>query len=235
MDEVNSLGRTVAGIPHHVLRQSWQYVALGDWHIHRYQPLHDVPAYYAGSLEPLNFGEAVAYPFRQNDPYALHGALDVRLSHDHATVIETLPNPYPRPLLRLVPIDAAEADVETLMALIRSRFDRELPAEAIVLLEIVDCPLTTWERLPHAEIEQLRTTVRHCEIRLSLKPLGAGENQEVCPQTSLEDQWHHFLDQQVSDEAERSWYQQHGIQQIETARRTLAATHAFSGEEGGVR
>jgi DNA repair exonuclease SbcCD nuclease subunit len=58
MDELNSLHQPAAGIPRDVLRRGWHYVALGDWHIHRYQPLPDVPAYYAGSLEALNFGEA---------------------------------------------------------------------------------------------------------------------------------------------------------------------------------
>ena len=57
MNELNSLHHTAYSIPSDVLLRGWDYVALGDWHIHRYKPLKNVPAFYAGSLEALNFGE----------------------------------------------------------------------------------------------------------------------------------------------------------------------------------
>jgi DNA repair exonuclease SbcCD nuclease subunit len=63
MEELNSLHRKALTIPPTLLRKGWDYVALGDWHIHRHQPLPDIPAFYAGSLEALNFGEAAWYPF----------------------------------------------------------------------------------------------------------------------------------------------------------------------------
>src|SRR6266571_8049148 len=69
MDDLNSLHRTAATIPAELLRRGWDYVALGDWHIHRYQPLHDIPAFYSGSLEALTFGEAMFYPTRADDSY----------------------------------------------------------------------------------------------------------------------------------------------------------------------
>ena len=134
MDELNSLRHASASIPKDVLRRGWHYVALGDWHIHSYQPLLDAPAYYAGSLEALNFGEAAAHPPRQGDPNAIRGALDVCLSLNEAATVHTLANMNPRPVLRLETIDATSVDSESLIDVLRKRFESELPPEAVVCL-----------------------------------------------------------------------------------------------------
>ncbi len=79
MEEVNTLGLATSHIPSTVISRGWDYVALGDCHFHRYQPIQHAPAYYAGSLEALNFGEATVYPPRRDDRNAVRGAIDVRL------------------------------------------------------------------------------------------------------------------------------------------------------------
>ena len=128
MNELNSLRHTTYTIPSDVLLRGWDYVALGDWHIHRYQPLKNVPAFYAGSLEALNLGEAVTYPLRPNDAYALHGALDVRLHFGKPADVRSLVNKDARPLLRLEPIDAVHADAKTIMDILHVRLSTGLPA-----------------------------------------------------------------------------------------------------------
>ena len=115
MSELNSLHHTAYTIPSDVLLRGWDYVALGDWHIHRYQPLKNVPAFYAGSLEALNFGEAVAYPLRPNDTYAVHGALDVRLHLGEPADVQSFLTRDIRPVLRLEPIDAIDENAKLLL------------------------------------------------------------------------------------------------------------------------
>jgi DNA repair exonuclease SbcCD nuclease subunit len=232
MDELNSLRHASAGIPKDVLRRGWHYVALGDWHIHSYQPLLDVPAYYAGSLEALNFGEAAAHPPRQGDPNAIHGALDVRLSLDEAATVHTLANTNPRPVLRLEAIDATSADPESLMEELRKRFESELPQEAVVCLDVKNCPSKTWDQLDHAEIEQLRRVVRRCEIRWDIQQPSTEQSREALSEASLDDQWQHYLDRTIQDEAERAWYSQQGLQLIDAARKELLSVRASAGDEG---
>jgi len=232
MDELNSLRQASAGIPKDVLRRGWHYVALGDWHIHSHQPLLDAPAYYAGSLEALNFGEAAAYPPHQGDPYAIHGALDVRLSLNNEAAVHTLANTNPRSVLRLETIDAENVDPESLMETLRKRFGSKLPSEAIACLEVKNCPSKTWDQLDHAEIEQLRKLVRRCEIRWDIQQPSAEQSRELLSEASLDDQWQHYLDKIIQDETERGWYSQRGLLLIDAARKELLAARAFTGDEG---
>src|SRR6266496_1969389 len=163
-----SLSLPVCFLYRDILHRGWDYVALGDWHIHRYQPLKDVPAFYAGSLEALTFGEAVAYPPRGNDNYTIHGAIDVHLSLDKPAKVHTFANREARPVLRLEAIDATKADADTLMDMLRTRLHAELPSHAIALLEIKNVLPQVWQQLDHAEIAERRKFVRRCEIRPSL-------------------------------------------------------------------
>jgi DNA repair exonuclease SbcCD nuclease subunit len=132
MDRPNSLGRVTEHIHLPVVRRSWDYIALGDWHIHRYQPLSDVPAYYAGSLEALNFGEAASYPQQDKDPLNIRGAIDVRLTLGEAPVVTTLQNVGARPVLRLEPVNAADMDPDALMSILRQRLDSRISEHALV-------------------------------------------------------------------------------------------------------
>jgi len=232
MDELNSLHHASAGLPKDLLRRGWHYVALGDWHIHGYHPLHDAPAYYAGSLEALNFGEAAFYPPRQDDPYSIHGALDIRLALNKDATVHTLANTNHRPVLRLESIDAVDLDPETLMETLRKRFGSNLPLEAVVFLEVKNCPSKTWDQLDHAEIEQLRKLVRRCEIRWDIQQPSSAQSSEALSEASLDDQWQHYLDQMIEDETERAWYSQQGLILIDSARKELLAARASTGDEG---
>lgn len=231
MDELNSLGLKAARIPPELLRQGWDYVALGDWHIHRYQALKDAPAYYAGSIEALNYGEAADYPLREGDPNQVRGAIDVRLSEGKPAVLDTLPNTGKRPVFRLEAIDATDLEPEAIMEALRQRLDSAMPPEALSLLEIKDCPLEVWQGLDHAEIERLRKLIRRCDIRPIIKrPADAGQSLESASKVSLDDQWEVFLSNAVTDENERSWYLQQGVKRIEAAREHIMSLRSHTGE-----
>lgn len=232
MPDLNTLGLKTASIPGELLRQSWDYIALGDRHIHGMQPIKDVPAYYAGSLEALNFGEAAYYPTTDNDPRTKHGLLDVRLSlHTKAEITSLLHDAF-RPVLRHEIIDAEELDSTTLMDQLRQKLSLPLPVEALVLLEIQECTLATWQQLDHAEIEQLREKVRRYEIRWNFKrEVQVTQNGKAAGQVSLPEQWEQFLEEKVADLDERSWYLTTGKQRIEDARLQLAKTRTEIGDE----
>src|SRR6266496_203505 len=230
IDELNSLHHTAHTIPLDILHRGWDYVALGDWHIHRYQPLKDVPAFYAGSLEALTFGEAVAYPPRGNDNYTIHGAIDVHLSLDKPAKVHTFANREARPVLRLEAIDATKADADTLMDMLRTRLHAELPSHAIALLEIKNVLPQVWQQLDHAEIAERRKFVRRCEIRPSFQRISSSQSGEAMSQASLDSQWERFIDQRAQDEGESVWYKHEGIKRIEEARQMLQAAYAQEGE-----
>lgn len=232
IDDLNYSRFREAGIPQNMLRHAWDYIALGDSHTHRFQPLEGVPAYYAGSLEALNFGEATYHPPSAHEPHRVRGAIDVRLSLDNAALISTLPNTGRRPVLRLRPIEAADLDADTLMDTLRQRLDAQMPVEALVLLEVKDCPVKTWEQLDHKEIDRLRQLVRRCEIRWTLKqPPRVGQSAEAISQASLDNQWQQFLKGIIPGDAEREQYFNSGLKRIEDARRQLAAASFQVGEE----
>ncbi len=232
MPDLNSLGLKAAGIPAELLRQPWDYVALGDRHIHGMQPFKDVQAYYAGSLEALNFGEAAYYPTTDGDPRTKHGSLDVRLSLNAKAVVGSLLHHDFRPVLRHETIDAEELDSDALMDQLRQRLSLKLPAEALVLLEIQGCTLATWQQLDHAEIELLREKVRRCDLRWNFKQEAqVAQNGKAAGQVSLLEQWEHFLEESTTDLDERSWYLTQGKQRIEDARLQLAKARAQIGDE----
>src|SRR5258708_1577541 len=232
MPDLNSLGLKAAGIPAELLRQPWDYVALGDRHIHGMQPFKDVQAYYAGSLEALNFGEAAYYPTTDGDPRTKHGCLDVRLSLNAKAVVGSLLHHDFRPVLRHETIDAEELDSDALMDQLRQRLSLKLPAEALVLLEIQGCTLATWQQLDHAEIELLREKVRRCDLRWNFKQEAqVAQNGKAAGQVSLLEQWEHFLEESTTDLDERSWYLTQGKQRIEDARLQLAKARAQIGDE----
>ena len=231
MDDLNSLHRTSARIPPHVVRQAWDYVALGDWHTHRYQALADVPAYYAGSLEALNFGEASFHPPRQDDTDALRGLLDVRLSLGKPAEIHSIEYTARRPVLRLASIDASDMSAEALMQRIRDRLSDNLPPEALVTLEIKACPPSVKEQVDFVEIARLQKCVRRCDIRWETTRSAIGQSSELPSEATLPDQWSDFLAQQITDEAERSWFLAMGTERIKEARNVLQSQQAHMGKE----
>ena len=195
MNELNSLHHLSYSIPPDVLQRGWDYVALGGWHIHRYQPLENVAAFYAGSLEALNFGEAVTYPLRPNDTYAVHGALDVRLHIGEPADVRSLMNRDARPVLRLEPIDAIHENAKTLMDILHVRIHNGLPAHAIVLLEVNNILPQLWGQLDHATIAKLRKLVRRCDIRWNFQRIASSKISEAMSGAALDRQWEHFLEQ----------------------------------------
>jgi DNA repair protein SbcD/Mre11 len=230
MKELNSLYQPAHTIPSDVLRRGWDYIALGDWHIHRYQPLDDVPAYYTGSLEALSFGEAAAYPPRTNDRYALRGALDVRLSLHQPAEVSTFEHKEARPVLRLEEIDATDINAETLMDLLRRRLQAELPSHAIVLLEVKNVLPEVWQKLDHAKLAKQKKSVRRCEISPSFQRLSSSQSGEAFSEVSLESQWERFIGDREQNTTEKVWYKEEGMKRIEDARQLLQAAYAQEGE-----
>jgi DNA repair exonuclease SbcCD nuclease subunit len=230
MDDLNSLHRTAATIPTNLVRRGWDYVALGDWHIHQYQPLDDVPAFYSGSLEALNFGEATFYPPRENDAYAHHGGLDVRLEVDKPARVQTFAPYKARSVLRLEPIDASDIDAPYLMELLRQRLKVGLPPEAIVLLDVLNCPAQTWERLEFAELTELRKQMLRCDIRPEISWPLLTQSDEAVSDTKLDSQWRLFIEQREPDADACAWYCDEGMKRITDARTSLLAEQASIGE-----
>jgi len=218
-------------IPSEVISRGSDYVALGDRHFHRYQPMQHAPAYYAGSLEALNFGEATAYPPQRDDRNAVRGAIDVRLRPGVQAVLSTLENVGRRPVLRLKAIDAADMDPETLMQALHDRITAELPREALVRLEVTACPIDVYERLDHEAIYRLRQQFRRCEIPFDTVYPVAEQNGATAPEASLNDQWEAFIAAQISDDMERAWYLEQGQQRIDAARMQVQGTRLAIGEE----
>jgi hypothetical protein len=191
LPDTNTLGQRTAEIPAELLRRGWHYVALGDWHIHRHRPLSDAPAYYAGSLEALTFGEAVSFPPSKDDPRTRGGGLVVDLTEDEALALVTLPNTRRRAVYILRPIDAAGMDSEGLMEKLRDRLEQDLPSDALVRLDITQCSPNAYNELDQAEVIRLRRRVRRCDFRPQwAMPEGQGSN---VVGKSLEEQWEDFL------------------------------------------
>ncbi|MFL5691030.1 MAG: exonuclease SbcCD subunit D [Ktedonobacteraceae bacterium] len=232
LSDLNSLHLKTAGIPSELLHQPWDYVALGDRHIHGMQPFKDVPAYYAGSLEALNFGEAAYYPTTDTNPRTKHGALDVRLSLNEKATVDSLLHQDARPIIRLETIDADDLAPEALMDQLRQRFALPLPEEALVLLEIQGCTVATRQQLAHEEIDQMREKVRRFDLHWIFKQDSfADQNAKASGQVSLPEQWKLFLEENETDARELSWYLKEGAQRIEDARLQLANSRGQIGDE----
>lgn len=232
LPDLNSLHLRTAGIPAEILHQPWDYVALGDRHVHSLQPFKQVPAYYAGSLEALNYGEAVSYPTTDTNPRGRHGALDVRLSLNEKASVGSLLHQDARPVIRLEAIQADELAPEAIMDQLRQRFSLALPEEALVLLEVQGCTVATRQQLDHEEIDQMREKVRRFDLRWIFKQDSQAEqNARGAGQVSLPEQWEFFLEQQVTDVEELTWYLQEGKQRIEDAHLQLAKSRSQRGDE----
>jgi DNA repair exonuclease SbcCD nuclease subunit len=232
MPDLNTLGLPAGRIPPEVLRRGWDYIALGDWHIHRYQPLRDVPAYYAGSLEALDFSEAEKYPRDPGDQNVARGAIDVRLGENGQRTINSLLNDGRRRLLRLKVIDAANMDVEVLMKKLRQRLKNDFPPGALVRLEINNCPRAIWGQLDHEELEELRKQAGlSCHIRPNFIRPDAKHSSQAASNATLEEQWQQFLRNMVSDEGERHWLLQAGMERVEAARQELNRQHTVQDQQ----
>jgi DNA repair exonuclease SbcCD nuclease subunit len=230
IDEYNSLYRTAPVIPTTLLHRGWDYVALGHWHTHRCQPQPDVPAFYSGSLEALNFGEAAFHSTATDVPYRLRGALDVRLGLGKPAVIHTYPNKNARPVLRLKEIDATDIDANILMNMLRNRLGAAFPAESLIILNVRNCLSATYDQLDHREIAALRKRARRCEIRWDIKRPQLEQKRNVMSEMAIENQWQHFIEQQEHKTHQCSWYYEKGLKRIEDARTETLAGHAHRGE-----
>jgi hypothetical protein len=196
------------------------------------QPFKDVPVYYAGSLEALNFGEAAYYPTTGTNPRTKHGGLDVRLSLNEKATVNSLLHQDARPVIRLETIDADDLAPEALMDQLRQRFALTLPEEALVFLEIQGCTVATWQQLAHEEIDQMREKVRRFDLRWIFKQDSlADQNTKASGQVSLPEQWKLFLEEHETDARELSWYLKEGAQRIEDARLQLANSRGQIGDE----
>lgn len=221
MPKLNSLGRvSSANIPSEVIRRRWDYIALGDWHIHRYQPLLDVPAYYSGSIEALNFKEAIRYPLRQSDPHQIRGVLDVKLSLGEVADVSTLENVGKRPVFKLDSIDASDLTAEALTSEILSALVIDkLSKESLVHLEVENCPPHIWAQLDHAQIDLIRQNYFQCHIVPQFLHLGTRQSAEAASEATLDEQWADFLEEKIPDSEERAWFLQQGKQLIDSARK----------------
>lgn len=219
MAEVNSLHRSAAWIPKDVVRRGWEYVALGDWHQHRHRPLSDAHAYYPGSLEALTFGEAAHYPTQQHDPYAVHGALDVRLRAPRVEPrILTFANSGARPVIRLQSIDAERLDADGLMTQLRGRLEGDLPKAALAHLEITKCDQDAWNQLDHEELGKLRARVCQCQIRPDFVHHEVEQSAEAFQLATVADQWRAYVDEKEPDERLREVLYAKGLERFEAAR-----------------
>jgi hypothetical protein len=224
MEALNSLHHPAASIPKKLLRQNWDYIALGDWHTHKHQPCKDIPAYYAGSLEALNYTEAKVHPAVTNDPNAQRGALLVELQQQQKVTVQTLPNTTMRPVLRLRPIDPTDMTSTELMQEIQARFIPALPAEALAILEIKDIPQPVWDQLDFTEINRLRQTVRRCNMRMNAQPAQSDTRPAEVP---ADKPWEFFLDLY----ADRDWLlKQSSTLIINAARLALQAQQSLNNE-----
>ena len=228
MKELNSLQHPAACIPKKLLSHKWDYIALGDWHTHKYQPLANTPAYYAGSLEALNYREAKMHPPVANDPHAERGALLVELGHKQAAIVRTLPNTSMRSVLKLRPIDSAQMTSRELMQEIRSRFVPALPVETLALLEVNNIPPSIWDELDLSEIESLRQTVRRCTMRMDVQSLSLEAGDTRIAEIPVDKQWEFFLNQY----ADRDWLLKHGSTRIINAARLALQAQQARGSEG---
>jgi DNA repair exonuclease SbcCD nuclease subunit len=229
MEEFNSLHHPAARIPRKLLHQNWDYIALGDWHTHKHQPLPNIPAYYAGSLEALNYAEAKVHPAIANDPNAERGALLVELRHEQKVTVNTLQNTTMRPVLKLRPIDPSNMTSSELMQEIRSRFTATLPAEALAMLEIKDIPQSVWDELDFTEIHRLRQTVRRCNIRMNAKSLALEAADTKATEVPADKQWEYFL----AKYADQDWLlKQSSTLIINAARCALQAQQARNAISG---
>jgi DNA repair exonuclease SbcCD nuclease subunit len=231
MEEVNTLGQATNHVPSAVISRGWDYVALGDCHFHRYQPIQHAPAHYAGSLEGLNFGEATEYPPQRDDRNTMRGAIDVRIRPGARAVLSMLENVGRRPILRLKSIDATEMEPEALMQMLHDRLNTELPCEALVRLDVTACPVGVYECLNHEIIDQLRQQFRRCEIRFETVYPVAEQNGATAPEASLNDQWEAFIAARTGDDVERAWYLEQGQQRIDAARMQVQGARLEVGEE----
>jgi len=215
-DGPNTLGKhDVVEVPSSLICKNWDYVALGDWHVHRLQPIENVPAYYAGSLEALTFSEATQYPARTKDENAIRGPIDLLFYPGQKVKISSLEYKQRRPVLRLDTIDAANLNATDLTKMIAQSLDQTFSPEALILLDIDNCSSDLWHNLEHSRLKLLRERVRRCDIRWN-KPPETSQSEENQPEATLETQWANFLADQSLPNPE--WYQAEGLALLEKAK-----------------
>lgn len=210
----------ISSIPSDLVSKDWDYVALGDAHAHNSAPLARSNARYAGSLEALTFSESRTYPLTDDDPYAHRGALDIRVSNDRSATVTSFLYGDGRPLLRLSPINADGKTASEVTALI-DEATRDLPADALVQLEIQHCPSTLYTQLNHQELQSLRQRARHLDLIWRLYDDEVLQSETAPAADSLPDQWMAYVREHVENDIERTWIEATGIRRLLEARAAL--------------
>jgi DNA repair exonuclease SbcCD nuclease subunit len=228
----NSVQRS-AEISTDLLRRGWQYVALGEWHVHRFRPFAEVPAYYAGSLEALTYGDGTFFGKHKGESAGIGGALVVDLQLGAEAMPQTLQNKLRRPVYVLEAIDAQGMDSQTLLDALRKRLGQDLPSNALVRQDIVNLSSSAYNELDQDELRRLRERVARCDLQISYAaPEGADA---ATVGKSLEEQW----DDYVSAEAhgfsaeETTAFGREGRKRLEQARSALTTTLDADGTPAG--
>lgn len=212
--------RGAAALSSALLRRGWTYMALGDWHGHRHQPLAHLHAYYPGSLQALHFGEGRRHPPQASDPYRTGGMLVVDLTPE--PVVTSLCFEERRPVLRLEAIDAGKCTAQDILDRLESAV-RDLPATALVSVTVQQCSpqvLATIDRVRLAEIKGrcLALDVVFEEHRPEIQP------SEVPPlEASIQDQWAAYLGEYADPDDDVPWLTERGAALFTRAQATLSA------------
>lgn len=221
-------GRGATPLAPELLRREWTYAALGDWHAHGHQPLREVPAFYPGSLEALNFGEARHHPAVDDDPYAQGGMLLVDVVDGHATV-ERRTYPDRRPVLRLNTIDARQQAGHAVLEQLERQLE-DIPAQALVTIRVCHCPPELYPALDRLRLEQLKGRCAHLELLFEEVTEDMQLSQQPATEASLQEQWAEFI-RATAASSEVAWLTEQGGQRLADARRDRSEQRAGSGGE----
>ncbi|GEM50041.1 metallophosphoesterase family protein [Deinococcus cellulosilyticus] len=212
-DEPGEDGR----IPRSLLEQSWDYIALGDWHGHMHQPVAGIPAYYPGSLERLHFGEAMRHPAQETDPYQVRGGLDVTLLPENETQVQSFPYPHARPMYH-AQVEASEMTAEDLHA----RLDvltQDLPAQGLLQVHVMGATQTLKAELNARNLNPIRQRIHRVELKWHLLHDTVEQSEQAAQAETLPEQWQAYLQRHAPDQ---SWLLQAGLEVLTEARTRLA-------------
>ncbi|GGR30276.1 metallophosphoesterase family protein [Deinococcus ruber] len=220
LDSAITRGDTV--LSSDLLRRGWTYAALGDWHAHRHQPLADAPAYYAGSLEALTFGEAQAFPPQESDPYAQGGMLLVTVDLHTPPRIETVAYPDRRPVLHLGSIDARHLSAHEILDELERRMEG-VPANALCTVDVQSISSDVYGAHDPLRIRSIHARCVLLYIDWNFRDDRMSQSDEPAVQSRLEDQWRAYVAEHVEASEDGNWLIERGLALLEQARISRAA------------
>ncbi|MGQ0534565.1 MAG: metallophosphoesterase family protein, partial [Methanobacteriota archaeon] len=147
-------------IPGSVLHGGWDYVALG--HVHARTRIRE-NAWYAGSTERLDFGEA-----REDK-----GLLAVELSRGREPVVTPVPLPT-RPMIDLPPVPAATLSDEATVEAVYREVEAAPLSGAVVRLRVLDIPRHVYGRLDFARLRKSTKEALHFELSPTFAAVPGG-------------------------------------------------------------